>query len=269
MNIDKLSKEYDIAPTVHALVNLISESTGKKIEFELLINLDTDGITKIAREKMPKHIIKVKENSTARVNHIIVHECCHILRVMQAQPSQRVIPSTNTRTTEKAFDALKSELSAVPARVRDEIFKLWVSGIVNQLVNLPVDVRVEKWLYENYPEFRDIQNKSVEMDVENCLLGLSDQVRNNTIESIFKKSNAMVYAYLKGVSSITGKDYGSEFEPYKDIALLGEALYACFEPEDKGYTQDVETINKWAKLLDIEGWFTWIGFEEVPGSYYE
>ena len=269
MNIDQLSNEYDILPTVRDIVSLIGESTGKEVDFELLINLDTDGIAKIARERMPRHIIRIKENSTARVNHIIAHECCHILRVMQARPSQRIVPSTNTWTTDKAFDALKSELSAVPARARDEIFKLWVNGIVNQLVNLPVDVRIERRLYKNYPEFRDIQKKSVEIDVENCLLGLSDQVRNNTIESIFKNSNAMVYAYLKGVYGITGKDYRAEFEPYKDIARLGDLLFACLEHEDKGFTQDVETINKWAELLDIEDWFTWIGFEEVPDSYYE
>ncbi len=269
MKIEELSKEYGIAPSVYDIVALVSESTGKDVEFELALNLSTDGSTRIARERMPRHIIQVKENSTARVNHIIAHECGHILRTMAATPSERVVPSSNPKTLTRAFDALRNELAAVPAKARDDIFNLWVSGIINQLVNLPVDVRIETWLYEKYPEFRDTQKKSIEVDVKNSLAGLSDQVKDVTIASIFKRSNAMVYAYLKGISGITGKDYGAEFEPYKEIVELGEALYACFEPEDKGFKQDIATINRWAEILNIKGWFTWIGFENVPESYYE
>ena len=269
MKIEELSKEYGIAPAVYDIVALVSESTGKEVDFELILNMSTDGSTRIARERMPRHIIQIKENSTARVNHIIAHECGHILRTMAAAPTERVVPSSNPKTLTRAFDDLKDELAAVPAQARDDLFNLWVSGTINQLVNLPVDVRIESWLYENYPEFRDTQKKSIEVDVKNCLSGLSSQVMDITIKSVFKRSNAMVYAYLKGISGITGKDYGTEYESYRDIIELGETLYACFEPEDKGFKQDIATIDRWAEILNIKDWFTWIGFEDVPESYYE
>ena len=269
MKIEELSKEYGIAPAVYDIVTQVSESTGKEVDFELAINLNTDGSTRIARERMPKHIIQIKENSAARVNHIIAHECGHILRTMAAEPAEKVIPASNSKTQTRAFDDLKNELGTVPAQARNDLFNLWVSGMINQLVNLPMDVRIESWLYEDYPEFKDTQKKSIEVDVKNSLAGLSDQLKDITIESVFKRSNAMVYAYLKGISGITGKDYVADYESYKDIIKLGEALYDCFEPEDKGFKQDIATINRWAEILDIKGWFTWIGFEDVPESYYE
>ena len=210
MKIEELSKEYGIAPSVYDIVALVSESTGKEVDFELMLNMSTDGSTRIARERMPRHIIQVKENSTARVNHIIAHECGHILRTMDAEPAERVVPASNSKTQSKAFDDLKDELAAVPAQARDDLLKLWVSGMINQLVNLPVDVRIESWLYGNYPEFRDTQKKSIEVDVKNSLAGLSSQVRDITIKSVFERSNAMVYAYLKGISGITCKDYDGE-----------------------------------------------------------
>lgn len=269
MDIKQLSTEYDVHPAVTEAVNLIAEVSGKEIDFQLALNLTFDGSTKIARERMPKHIVMLKENSTFRLNHIIIHECGHILRTMQARPDERVVPSSNTETAAAAFNDLKNELAPLPAEMRSEMFNIWSTGVIYQLVNLPVDVRIETWIYNSYPGFRDTQVKSVGVDVDNCLQGLSDKVRKNTPETIFKKSNAMVYAYLRGISQLTGVNYAEYFKRYPDIKKAGRKLYASLENEDAGFVRDVETINIWAEMLEVKAWFTWIGFEDVPESYYK
>jgi len=269
MNINQLSQEYEIEQAVKEVVKKTHDITGKEIEFELLINLDTDGSTKIARERMDKHIIMVKENNTARVNHVIAHECGHIMRMLEARPSDRKIPSINTETLAGAYRDLEHELADIPAVARKDIFERWVAGVINQLTNLPVDVRIENWLYYGYPGFRDTQRKSLAVDANNCLASLSDRVKKHTIKPIFHKSNAMVYAYLKGISHIMGYDYPSYYEGHPSITKLGEELYNTLDSESEGYAKDVAIINKWAELLDICKWFTWIGFEDVPESYYE
>jgi hypothetical protein len=269
MNIKQLSREYDLSSTVFEVVGLTKEVTGKDLDFRLLVNLNTDGITKIARERMPNHVLKIKESSLFRVNHIIVHECGHILRMAQADPAERVVPSSNAETAEKALSDLKTEMLALPEAARNELHELWTTGLISQLVNLPVDVRIERWIYNNYPAFREIQIKSLAVDVHNCLLGLSDKIRRNTIESIFNKSNAMVYAYLRGIKTVTGEDYTAEFKKYPDIKKTGRKLYRCLESEDEGFAQDVKTINTWAEILKIKEWFIWIGFEDMPETYYK
>lgn len=269
MKIEQLGKEYKLLLPVYDAVALVEKTTGKAVDFEILLNLAVDGSTKIARERMANHIVKVKENSTARVNHIIIHECGHILRMMQADPDQRVVPSSNTDTTNQAFADLAHDLQTLPAEAREEIFNHWLTGLINQLVNLPVDVRIEKWIHDTYPAFRDTQTKSVAVDVKTCLRGLSEEIRRNTIEPIFSKSNAMVYAYLRGISGITGENYLPHFKKYPEIKKGGRKLYAFLETEDKGFVQDVAIINSWAEILEIESWFAWIGFEDVPESYYD
>ena len=268
MNIKQLSKVYELVPTVHEVVALTEKVSGKEIDFNLLLNLDVDGVSKIARARMPKHIMRIKENNVARVNHTIVHECGHILRTMQAGPAERVVPSSNAETNQKALSDLNQELLALPEAARDEMFELWTTGLINQLVNLPVDVRIETWIHRDYPAFREIQIKSLAIDVQNCLLGLSEKIRRNTIESIFNKSNALVYAYLRGVTMITGEDYTKEFKRYPDIKKTGRKLYRLLEHEDEGFVQDVNIINAWAEILEITGWFTWIGFEDMPDTYF-
>lgn len=268
MKIEQLGKEYELLTPVYEAVALVEKTSGKAIDFEMLLNLDVDGATKIARERMPRHIIKIKENSTARVNHIIIHECGHILRMMQTDPAQRVVPSSNTATTSQAFTDLNVDLQALPADAREDLFHFWLTGLINQLVNLPVDARIEKWIHDSFPAFRETQIKSVATDVKTCLKGLSEEVRRSTIEPVFSKSNAMVYAYLRGVSSITGENYLPHFKKYPEIKKVGRKLYAYLETEDAGFMQDVATINSWAEILKIDSWFAWIGFEDVPESYY-
>jgi hypothetical protein len=269
MDIDQLGKQYDLAPEVRDVVRLAREASGKDLDFRLHINLDTAGSSKIARRRMPAHIVKVKENSTVRVNHIIAHECGHILRTMQANPAERVVPSSNTETRSRALEALHEELATVSEAARSELFELWSAGLVNQLVNLPVDVRIERWLYESYPSFRDTQLISLAVEIDNCLAGLTDAIRKNTIPAIFNRSNAMIYAYLRGLSPITGENYAPHFKKYPGIKKTGRKLYAFLDSKDKGFSQDLETINAWAEILEIAGWFTWIGFEDMPESYYE
>jgi hypothetical protein len=268
MKIDQLSREYELESTVLEVVALTEKESGKEIDFELLVNLDVAGVTKIARERMPKHIMRIKESSPARVNHIIVHECGHILRMMRAKPAERVVPSSNTETSIKALFALKGELLALPESAREEMLELWTTGLINQLVNLPVDVRIERWIYHDYPAFREIQSKSLAVDVQSCLLGLSDKIRKNTIESIFNKSNALVYAYLRGITTVTGEDYIEAFKKYPDIKKIGRKLYRYLKMEDEGFAQDVNTINAWAEIIEIKSWFAWIGFEDVPETYF-
>lgn len=268
MNIEQLGKEYELLPTVHEVVALAEKISGKEIDFNLRLNLELDGAIKIARERMPKHIMSIKENTAAFVNHTIVHECGHLLRMMRAKPAERVIPLSNAETSKRALNDLNNELLALPEAARDEMFERWTTGLINQLVNLPVDVRIETWIYQNYPAFREIQIKTLAVDAQDYLLGLSDKIRNNTIESIFIKSNALVYAYLRGMTTITGEYYTAVFKRYPDIKKIGRKLYRFLESEDNGFVQDVDIINAWAEILEVTDWFTWIGFEDAPDTYY-
>jgi len=44
-------------------------------------------------------------------------------------------------------------------------------------------------------------------------------------------------------------------------------LASLLETEDKGYNQDIDTINRWAEILNLSNWFTWINFEQIPDDY--
>lgn len=66
------------------------------------------------------------------------------------------------------------------------------SGTLTEFGQQPVNVRIENWLYREYPSLRDCQCKSLAIDVQNCRSGLSEKIRENTIATVFNKSKAMV-----------------------------------------------------------------------------
>lgn len=269
MNINELSHNYSIIPELHSLIDLVHDVAGKDIDIQIIETLQTDGSTKVARERMPNHIIKIKGNQTARINHLVAHECCHILRIMEANPSDRVVPASNSLTMNLASLELADQAQILPPQIRKKALDFWVSGLIMQLTNLPVDARIEMWLYKNYPALRKQQIKSLKVDASQTLLCLSKKVEKSTIGKVFHLSNAMTYAYLRAISGITEENYVRKFRDHEEIVEAGKSLFSMLDGEDHGFTQDLETIKAWGEFLKISDWFRWIGFEDMPDSYYE
>ena len=269
MNINELSLSYNIIPELYSLIGLVKKVSGKDIEIQIVENLQTDGSTKVARERMPKSIVKIKANQTMRINHLLAHECCHILRILEANPLDRVVPSTNNLTMNLANLELSDQAQILPPQIRKKALDFWISGLITQLTNLPVDARIEMWLYKNYPALRKHQIKSLKIDASQTIMCLSKKVEQSTIGKVFYLSNAMTYAYLRVIGGIIEENYVRKFREHEKIVYSGKSLFSMLESEDKGFTHDLQTIKAWGDFLNISDWFRWIGFEDMPDSYYE
>lgn len=269
MNINELSLNFNIIPELHSLIDLVHQVSEKDIEIQIIETLPTDGSAKIARERMSKHIIKIKGNQTTRINHLIAHECCHILRIVEANPADRVVPSTNNLTMNIAKAELADQIHSLPPQIRQKALEFWVGGLIMQLTNLPVDVRIEMWLYKNYPTLRKSQIHSLKADASQTIMCVSKNVEKSTIGKVFYLSNAMAYAHLRVIGGITNENYVRKFRGHDNIIDAGKSLYAMLGEEDHGFVHDLETIKAWGDFLNISDWFRWIGFEDMPESYYE
>jgi len=267
MNSFELSQKYEILPELYGVFELVKNTSHKDIVFQIVVDLQNDGTTKVARERMPNHIIKIKESEIARINHIIAHECCHILRIMAVDPSLRVIPATNVYTLKKAFSDLSEQAQVLPTHIRENVLTIWVNGLMMQLTNLPVDARIERWLYKNYPALRPAQIESLTIDAGKTIMGLSKQAEKFTIDKVFSISNSMTYAYLRAIGEITGVNYGPKFYNHIRIVDSGKKLFTMLGYDDGGYNHDLDTIKAWGDYLNITEWFEWICFEDVPDTY--
>lgn len=267
MNLAELSSSYSLQPVVTEIVRKVKEVSGKDIDFRISNTISVYAVTKIARKRMSQHVIYFRKDVVDRLSYIIAHECGHILRIMEAPEEERVVPATNKATKLKVLEDIKSNSFSKPLLAK--MIGVWVDGIVMQVTNLPVDVRIERWIQKSFPSLKQEQISALEKDAEKTLAGLSKEVEMVTPTKIFAISNSMAYAYLRGIGPIVGKRYDKAFYGRNSILNLGKKLYKFLEEEDRGYSGDIETINLWAKTLGIDGWFDWISFESMPESYYE
>ncbi len=53
------------------------------------------------------------------------------------------------------------------------------SFLIRQVTNHPPDIMIEKWLYNDYPELRPYQKKSIEKQLNESVAGLKDSMKQN------------------------------------------------------------------------------------------
>jgi hypothetical protein len=263
-----MSDDLNLLPPVLEIIQRVKEISGKEITFRPAPDQLVPATSKIARARMPQHIIKYQPQMVQRINHLTAHECGHILRTMEAEPSTRVVPGSNAETRAVAVRELGNELSQLPESMRNQMLDVWLGGLITQVTSLPACVRIEKWIHQEYPPLRNEQRLYLDEDVERTLQGLSKKVERVTPKTLFRISNSITYAYLRGLEPMTGKDLRKHFSGRPSIITTGIQLYETLGDADTGYGGDLRVTNEWAKTLKISEWFAWIGFEDMPESYF-
>jgi hypothetical protein len=265
--------EIKLLNSTQEILNLVSDLTGKSFEFIHKPDLPTLAMVKIARESMPSNLIYYKSINSSNFDHLIAHECGHIYRMMSVHSELRKVPTSNAENRQFAMKQLENELFALSRDVQigkmDSLFDIWFNGIIRQVTNFPVDMRIEKWIFEEYPELRKGQKITIEKQIRENVQCLSKKIEEITPVKIFSVSNYMNYAFAYFMETLIGKKYLPPYKRTKYVKLGTKLADLVLETEDRGYKQDIEIINKWVKLLGIEGWFYWVDFENIPTDYLQ
>jgi len=263
----------ELIRSVHDILEKVKEITNKKVEFIENNNLSTYAAIKMARRNMPAHLIFHKREHNELVNHLIAHECGHILRMFAVPEERRLIPTSNQEIKGIALNEMQDEIKGLskilPLERLAQIINLWFNGTVRQVTNFPPDIMIEKWLYDEYPELRPFQLGSLQKQHQEAIAGLKDDVRQITPSKILDASNIMNYAFFRIIGFYIKTNF---LTPYNQTAYVrrGKGLA---EYTEKNYTNDYEgdlkMIDYWARYLGLSNWFAWTGFENVPEGYLE
>lgn len=255
------------------ILDLISDLTGKPFEFIHKPDLPTLAMVKIARESMPFHLIYYKNISPGNIDHLIAHECGHIYRMMSVPVEYRKIPASNMKNRQIAANKIENELFSlsrdIPVEKISSLFEIWFTGIIKELTNLPVDMRIEKWIYDTYPELRKAQKITIDKQIRENVQGLSENIKKMTPVFVYDTSNVMNYAFASFMESLIGKKYTTPYKRTKYPEVGAKLVKLLSDTKDQGYEQDIEIINKWANILGLTDWFYWTDFEDVPPNYLD
>ncbi len=257
--------------SVDSILLEVQELTNKPVELIEKSDLNVYAKVKMARFKMPAHIIFYKKDHEGLINHLIAHECGHILRTFSVPEENRLIPMANSNmihimTNEIERDIKKLESVLSPDDI-NQLVNLWHSGIIQQVTSYPPDIMIEKWIYDNYSELRPYQITSIEKQRDSSMAILTDQIRAITPPKIYKIPNIMNYAFFKVIGEHIHANLvrGYNNTPYvkkgKKLASLTGQNYV------DSYEGDIDMTNCWADFLNISDWFGWTKFENIPDDY--
>lgn len=270
MTLQELQRLTGLEGDVIAIVEQTEGLTGKPIEFAGDARMSPLASVKMARSSMRAHVIRFRQADPVLLAHLIAHECGHVQRMFAAPPDKRVVPVTRSVHMECAFRILASDSGAAlqsmdENQARDRL-TIWHQGMVNEVVNLNVDYRIESWLYREHPSIRLNQEKSIGLQVQMSVAGLAANVKRDTPRLVYEKGNAVNYAYLRSVGIMLGRNLVRDSTD-PAIVQLGKRLATVLEEPDTGFEGDVRESNRWAATVGISDWFDWQAFEDVPTSY--
>ncbi len=210
------------------------------------------------------HTIQYGREHYRHRSHLIAHECGHLQRFYLAQPKDRLVPVVGPeqrkiadRDTIGVFEF--AEPWGVTREAYAKIQRNWHNGTMMQLANYPADMRIERWLKENYPALADVQLDSIRFIVEDSRkIGRDRTLTVLTPQKVYRAVIAMNAAYNKYMSYlfqdpqlIAGYDTLRHWE--EGGKLADEIWYT----PDTGHAGDVEETKKWAELFMLEKWFEW------------
>ena len=134
------------------------------------------------------------------------------------------------------------------------------SGLINQLFNFPVDMIIEKRLYDQEIPLRPNQFLSLfYFQQENLKVLQNKEIRKLTPSSIFKANTTLNCAYAFMVDSLYSSktDYAEAYRS-SEVYSMGKILFEMWEKPYTGYRYGDEylLIDEFARILKLENWYT-------------
>ena len=157
----------------------------------------------------------------------------------------------------------------IPIEKLNKVSDMWFSAMITQVTNIPVDMRIEKWIFDNYPELRKSQEVSIDRQMKEGAAVLSKRIQELTPKKIYDASNHINCSFAISMENLLGKKYTAPYRKTPFIDLGTELADLVIRSDDKGFNQDIQIIDQWTDMLGLKGWYNWIDFEDIPPNYLE
>jgi len=228
--------------------------------------LDTRASVRIARANDLCHVLTYNPRYEKYLDCLIAHECGHLLRLWSVPSSERLLPSVTAEQRRMVNRQLLSEMPTeallLPPDAVKELLSLWHSGVVRQVVNYPVDIRIEEWLLREYPGMSDLYTETLREQLREDQVVLAPEIGLFTPRCVYEASVIMNYAFARRVCEMLG---GSSVGlPYpKRLARAANELLAILDGEEDNHQGDIRIVNRWAQRLGIGNWYAWVRLDEL------
>lgn len=156
---------------------------------------------KIASDDSPAHLLRYKPEFESELPYLSAFQCGMALRSIQAKTVNRFdlasMPAMGTEVKRLIEDHLRKIDSAVPISKVPQLCQQLGHGLGLQLRSMPIAIRVDEWLYRDYPALAELQRKSNERQLQEAMHALGPSVRAFAPQRIIDANVGMSCAFAK------------------------------------------------------------------------
>jgi len=252
---------------VNAYASTLEEECGKKIVIEADAGLKTAAKIEFAENHdRTYHLVKYNPDYPA-VHHLIMHELTHLHFAAQARQAGKNKLFVSYDDNKKRFlasldkDARKLSKKGYDDAVIKEYYTLLFKGLNGQIFNTPIDLYIEDYLFQNYPDLMPYQFLSLLGLIQEGIHATTDeQILTIAPPAILSKSktfnlvNALHFQKRYGVNLI------EEHQPTASEREQAETFYREYEECRTRHTpgDEYELLQRWAKQLYLQNYFALI-----------
>jgi tetratricopeptide (TPR) repeat protein len=180
--------------SIMARKTLLEIATGHPIVIEEDNSLEyISAVSQMAwKHNRNEHRVRYRMRSEAMTPHLIAHELEHIVLEQEArQINRNRFFTTTAKTREYAVNTIADHITKLQRqgyaedRISDIMLKL-IQGLTGQIFNLPLDMLIERNLYNKYPDLRHSQFASLyQMHIEGLHTFINPEIKQLTPPSYF------------------------------------------------------------------------------------
>lgn len=213
------------------------------------------------------HLLRYRVKSPTITPHLLPHELRHLMLEAAARRAgrNRVYVMT-ARNRELAYRSIEGEIGklrkqGLPADVVDRVVSEIITGLANQLLNIPFDMAIESDLFTHEAPIRASQFVSLRFTHEDQLQAFTRQdIRRMAPPRVWRANIAMNHAYALFVDSLYGgaTDYAAVYRA-SEVAATAQKLFGLWadlknrrQPGD-----EYALVDAFAEVLQLGDWYTW------------
>ena len=238
----------------------IEKEGNVKIKIESSKEIATPAKTEYAENYNRDYHLVRYNSELPGVHHLIMHELTHINFSNKAKKVGKNInfATGNThrelfiRNSEKQISLMSK--NGIPEQGITQFINSLFDGLMNQMFNAPIDLFIEDYLYNKYPENRPYQFFALQSFQKTYVEGSKNKdIKKFTPKFVLEANNILNITHALQIAELFGYDFTPQFDDLILYKAFGNKLYNQFLDIKKNYSpgEEYTLLKKWSKELKL------------------
>lgn len=241
------------------LLASVEQASGKPVIIQSDSTFSAHATIKIAGPDRPAHVLLYKPQFEAELPYLVSFQCALALRTIESTETARFdltsTPNLHADVQRLVAEHLEQSSSNIPAAVVPQLVSQFANGLGLQIRSMPVAIRVDAMLFDDYPALRPLQRSSIDRQLQEAMQALGPVVKAIAPKVIVDANVGMSTAFAK----FWAKCWGEPLVALPFIAAgyneIGNQLIALIDSTPNSPDADRELVESWINQLQLGHWF--------------